>query len=149
MSAQAEIEKYLQPILDEHGLELVELKLTRGKKSKVQVYVWKQDGVPIDLCTKVSRQLSDVLDRKDLLPEAYRLEVSSPGLDRPLKTQRDFERSMGEKVKIERKVDDKTQRIRGLIHQINDTGVTLQLDDENYEVIPFSEITLAKIIIEI
>ncbi|MDZ7723446.1 MAG: ribosome maturation factor RimP [candidate division KSB1 bacterium] len=149
MSVQAEIEKYLQPILKEHELELVELNLTRGKKSRVQVYVWKQDGVLIDLCTKVSRQLADVLDRKDLIPGAYRLEVSSPGLDRPLKTKRDFEQRMGEKIKIERKVNDKTQRIRGLIHQIGDTSVTLQADDEDYEVVPFSEIILAKIIIEI
>ena len=149
MALQNEIEKTVRPVLEEHGLELVELKLKHGKNSKIQIYVWKENGVSIDLCSKVSRELSDMLDRRDLISGSYRLEVSSPGLDRPLKTRRDFERCKGEKVKVEYYSADKTERVRGSINSVDDSAVTLQIEQEAYQVIPLSDITSAKIIIEI
>lgn len=149
MSVHEDIIGLLHPVLQEHGLELVELKVTRGKISKVQVFVWRTDGLPIELCSSVSRELSDLLDRKDLISGSYRLEVSSPGLDRPLKTKRDFERNIDEKVKIEYKVNDKTQRVRGWLEAVQDTGVKIKLENKEYQVIRISEITSAKIIIEI
>lgn len=91
----------LQPILVEMGLELTDLEYVReGRDSTLRVFIDKEGGVTLDDCAALSRELGAVLEVEDVIQAAYRLEVSSPGLDRPLKTQKDYERFVGSLVKI-------------------------------------------------
>src|SRR5699024_5815176 len=84
-------EELLQPIIDKEQLELVDIEYVKeGRDWFLRVYIDKVDGVTIDECEYVSKLLSDKLDEVDLIPGHYYLEVSSPGVERPLKTKEDF-----------------------------------------------------------
>lgn len=89
------------PIVDEAGCELVEMELGGRQGSYVlRLLIDKPDGVTINDCAQVNRELSSLLDLEDPIPSRYTLEVSSPGLDRPFKTERDFRRALGKRVKV-------------------------------------------------
>ena len=89
-------EEILIPIVDELGFELVDVEYVKeGSTWYLRTYIDKPGGITIDDCEVVSRRLSDILDEKDYIDEAYIMEVSSPGLGRPLKKEKDYKRSMG------------------------------------------------------
>jgi ribosome maturation factor RimP len=95
------VAELLQPILVEMGLEITDLEYVReGRGSTLRVFIDKEGGVTLDDCAALSRELGTVLEVEDVIQAAYRLEVSSPGLDRPLKTPKDFQRFVGFLVKI-------------------------------------------------
>ena len=92
----AEVERLIEPVLAEKLLELVEVQFRQEPIGWVlRVIIYKQGGTSVDDCATVSRELSHLLDVEDLIPQKYHLEVSSPGLDRPLKTEKDFLRNKG------------------------------------------------------
>jgi ribosome maturation factor RimP len=93
------LEEAIQPVLKEHGLELVELEW-RGRRPRgvLRLFVDKPGGVEVGDCERVSRELGDVLEASALIEDAYDLEVSSPGLDRLLRTDREFRWAMGKQV---------------------------------------------------
>ena len=94
-------EAVLAPILERTGTELVDLEYVKeGSDRILRVTLDKEGGLRIDDCETVSRALSDALDEKDFIDDAYMLEVSSPGLLRPLKKPKDFERNQGKEVEI-------------------------------------------------
>lgn len=94
-------EEILLPIVEEYGFELVDVEYVKeGSTWYLRAYIDKPGGINIDDCEKVSRRLSDILDEKDYMDDAYIMEVSSPGLGRPLKKEKDFKRSLGEEVEI-------------------------------------------------
>lgn len=94
-------ENLLQPILAEKGLELVDIEYVKeGKNWFLRVYIDKEGGIDIAECGEVSEQLSEKLDETDPVQDAYFLEVSSPGVERPLKTENDFEKSVSKNVFI-------------------------------------------------
>ena len=94
-------EEILLPIIEEHGFELVDVEYVKeGSTWYLRAYIDKPGGITIDDCETVSRRLSDILDEKDYIEDAYILEVSSPGLGRPLKKEKDYKRSLGEEVEI-------------------------------------------------
>jgi ribosome maturation factor RimP len=96
-----EIEDLVRKIVEAEGLELVDLEFKTGKsRDLLRIFIDKTGGVTLDDCERVSRQVGAVLDVKDLLRQAYVLEVSSPGIDRPFKTERDFQRSLGRTIKV-------------------------------------------------
>ncbi len=89
------------PIIDEAGFEQVDLELAGRQGSYVlRLLIDKPGGVTINDCARVNRELSSLLDQEDPIPSRYTLEVSSPGLDRPFKTERDFRRALGKRVKV-------------------------------------------------
>lgn len=91
----------VQPILDEIGFELVEVEyLSKYGKWVLRIYIDREGGVTIDDCARVSRELGDLIDIKNVIEHGYVLEVSSPGIDRPLKNERDFTRAIGKKIKV-------------------------------------------------
>jgi len=95
------IERIVLPILADLGMELVELEYQReGREWVVRIFLDKVGGVNLDDCASVSREVGTVLEVEDVVPEGYRLEVSSPGLDRPLKKAADYQRFIGELAKI-------------------------------------------------
>lgn len=96
-----QIEELVQPVLDEMNLELVDLEHQRESGGWVlRFYLDKEGGISLDDCADASREIATLLDVEDLIETAYRLEVSSPGLDRPLKKLSDFERFTGQQAKL-------------------------------------------------
>lgn len=96
-----QIEALLLPILDDLGFELVDLLLQQdGRQLALRIFIDKPAGINLDDCATVSREVGAVLEIDDPIRSSYRLEISSPGLDRPLKRPADFERFAGRKVKL-------------------------------------------------
>ena len=94
-------EEILNPIVEKHGFDLWDVEYVKeGGNWYLRAYIDKPGGIMVDDCEVVSRELSDILDEKDFIDEAYILEVSSPGLGRPLKKEKDFARSIGKLVEI-------------------------------------------------
>jgi len=99
--SQTKIETLVMPILDDLGYELVDLQLQQdGRQLAVRIFIDKPEGITLDNCVAVSREVSAILEIEDPIRSAYRLEVSSPGLDRPLKKPADYERFAGQKIKL-------------------------------------------------
>ena len=96
-----EISAALQPIATELNIEIVEIEFKQGREPALTVYIDTETGVDLNTCEKFHRAIDPVLDELDpTFGGAYTLNVSSPGLDRPLKTERDFQKCMGEKVEV-------------------------------------------------
>ena len=116
-------EELLQPIIEKHQFELVDVEYVKeGGSWYLRAYIDKPGGITVDDCELVSRALSDLLDEHDFIDEAYILEVSSPGLGRPLKKDKDFARSIGEEVEI--------KTFRAINHQKDFTGILKEYDKE-------------------
>ncbi len=97
----SEIEGALAPVANEQNIEIVEVEFKQGKEPALTVYIDKEGGVDLDACERFHRAIDTVLDELDPTEGApYTLNVSSPGLDRPLKTDRDYQKCIGEKVEV-------------------------------------------------
>ena len=97
----SKIEQLILPILSGYGLELADLELKgEGRRQILRIFIDKPGGVTLDDCAEVSREVSILFEVEDPIAAAYTLEVSSPGLDRPLKKARDFERHTGQLIKV-------------------------------------------------
>ncbi len=100
-NTEKKIEELVMPIIEENNFELVDVEFVKeGQNWFLRLYVDKPGGIFIDDCEIVSRQVEALLDEKDPIEQAYILEVSSPGLDRPLKKEKDFEKYKGEIIDI-------------------------------------------------
>jgi len=138
-----QIETLVLPILDDLGYELVDLQLQQdGKQLALRIFVDKPAGITLDDCVEVSREVSAILEVEDPIRSAYRLEVSSPGLDRPLKKASDFERFAGKKARLKSKnLIDPDQRgttrktFVGTLLGFEDDNVRLELTDKQGGVI--------------
>ena len=89
-----------EPVLARHGAELVDVQVKRGRTQLVRVVADQPGGITLDVCAQVSEELSRMLDVDDPIQGRYTLEVTSPGLDRPLRTEEDFRKNAGRKVKV-------------------------------------------------
>ncbi len=130
---ESKTEFLIQPIVDAKGYELVDVEYVKeGSNWYLRAYVDKPGGITINDLESVSRELSDKLDEEDFIQDAYILEVSSPGLDRPLKKDKDFDRSIGEEVEIHlyRAVDGNKQYV-GLLKSYNKETITIENQDGN------------------
>ena len=106
----------LMPLVDAHGFELVDVEYVKeGGSWYLRAYIDKPGGIAVDDCEVISRALSDLLDEHDFIEDSYILEVSSPGLGRPLKKEKDFVRSQGELVEV--------RTYRAIQHQKEFTGI--------------------------
>ncbi len=95
------VESLIGPILDEMDYELVDIEyLSERGRWVLRIYVDKEGGLTLDDCARVSREIGDLIDVKDIFQHKYVLEVSSPGLEKPLKKERDFLWAVGKKVKV-------------------------------------------------
>lgn len=123
----------VEPIAVEQGVELVDVEYVKeGGQYILRVYLDKPGGVTIDDCQQVSNVLSDLLDQKDPIPEAYLLEVSSPGIDRPLKKDSDFVRFAGQKVDISTyaPINGKKKKFTAELVGLEDQKIVVLLDGE-------------------
>ena len=98
---QRQVEEVAESLVTSAGMELVDLEYRReGSRWVVRLFIDKDGGVTVDDCAYISRQLGDLLDVKDIIPQAYVLEVSSPGLDRRIRKKEDFSRFAGRKIQL-------------------------------------------------
>ena len=123
-------EALLQPIIDELSLELVDVEYVKeGSDYYLRAYIDKEGGVNIGDCEAVSRRLSDLLDKEDYIADAYILEVSSPGLGRQLKKDKDFVRENGKEVELKLfKAVDKSKDFTGILSGFDEKTVTVTID---------------------
>lgn len=130
---EAIVEKMLQSILTENNYELVDVEYVKEVGTwYLRIYIDKETGVTIDDCEIVSKALDVKLEKDDPIIEPYILEVSSPGLDRPLKKDKDFNRSMGKPVELKLyKAIDNVKEFEGQLVSYDSETVTLQIDEEN------------------
>lgn len=123
------------PIIAEYKFELVDVEYVKeGPNLFLRVFIDKPGGVTIDDCQKVSEQLSDFLDKKDPIEDNYFLEVSSPGLDRPLKNNQDLERSIEKDIEVSLyKQLNKKKKLIGKLLKFDDENIFIK-DEKNDEV---------------
>lgn len=140
-------EEILLPIVQEHAFELVDVEYVKeGGSWYLRAYIDKEGGIAIDDCEVVSRALSEVLDQKDFIEDAYILEVSSPGLGRPLKKEKDFVRSMGEEVEIRTyRAFNKQKEFVGILCAYDKESVTIELEDKEEMKFEKSDIALIRL----
>lgn len=147
-AATAQVRQLVEPLLTDLGFELVEVQLRNEPIGLVlRLIIYKQGGVSLDDCSTVSRTVGHLLEVEDPITKAYHLEVSSPGLDRPLTTERDFIRNLGQKVTIKFRVGEETRHITGLIAGVDETKGVVTVEGTP-EQIALADIVRAKLVIE-
>lgn len=130
-SYESRTEKFLLPLMEEHGFELVDVEYVKeGDTWYLRAYIDKEGGISLDDCELISRKVSDWLDKEDFIQDSYILEVSSPGLGRPLKKDKDFARSIGKDVEIRLyKALNKSKEYTGILKAYDKESVLLQMED--------------------
>lgn len=133
---QSEIEQILRPLIDDLGYELWGCEyLSQGKHSLLRIYIDKIGGIGIEDCERVSKQISALLDVEDPIPGNYSLEISSPGIPRPLFNKDQYKRYLGHdiQVKLYKPVAGK-RKLSGTLMTVNDDQLILKVGDEQLEV---------------
>lgn len=128
---EARVEKFLLPVMEENNFELVDVEYIKEAGNwYLRAYIDKPGGFTVDDCEMVSRKLGEWLDKEDFIAESYILEVSSPGLGRPLKKEKDFKRSMGEQVEIKLyRAIDRQKEFTGALKAFDEKTVTIEYED--------------------
>ena len=140
-------EAIVEPILQKYQFELVDVEFVKEAGSwHLRVYIDKEGGITVDDCELISRQLGDWLDQEDFITDSYILEVSSPGLGRPLKKEKDFARSIGKDVEIRLYQPlNKQKEYTGALKSYDADTVTITLEDESDLTIEKSGIALIRL----
>lgn len=144
---ESKTEELVMPLITQNEFELVDVEYVKeGSNWYLRVYIDKPGGIELDDCELISRALSDLLDREDYIDEAYILEVSSPGLGRPLKKDKDFERSLGEEVEIKLyRMKDGTKDYKGFLKSYNKDEIVIVDEEEKEIIFERSEIALIRL----
>ena len=147
---ESRVERYLLPLVEEHHFELVDVEYVKEAGTwYLRAYIDKEGGIAVDDCEVISRALSDWLDKEDFIDDSYILEVSSPGLGRPLKKERDFVRSMGKDVDVRlyRQID-KQKEFTGALSAYDENTVTLTMEDGSQMVFEKADIALIRLALD-
>ena len=136
------IRSLAEPVLARHGAELIDLEVKRGRTQLVRVVADTPKGIDLETCARVSGELSRMLDVEDPIQGTYTLEVTSPGLDRPLRTPEDFRRNRGRRVRLV--LEDRQHE--GVIEEVGEESVTISDGDEPVR-IELAQIAKAKLIL--
>lgn len=128
---ESKTEAFLLPFLEQQNFELVDVEYVKEAGTwYLRAYIDKEDGIAVDDCEVVSRRLGDWLDEKDFISDSYILEVSSPGLGRPLKKEKDFKRSIGKEVEVKLYAPlNKQKEYEGVLKAYDAETVTLVMED--------------------
>lgn len=140
-------EALILPIVEEHGFELVDVEYVKEAGTwYLRIYIDKEGGITIDDCEIVSRAFGELLDEHDFIEEAYILEVSSPGLGRPLKKEKDFKRSMGKEVEIRTyRPIERQKEFYGVLTAYDENSVTIELEDKTAQTFQRADIALIRL----
>ena len=149
MAREQELTQLLTPVIDAMGYAMVRVQITGTRNPTLQVMAERRDGaaMTVEDCAEISHAISAVLEVEDPIEEAYSLEVSSPGIDRPLVQLRDFERFAGFDARVElNTAHEGRRRFKGRLHGVAGTNVIVEQDGGRFEV-PFASIQRAKLIL--
>ena len=149
MDQPGRIERMIAPTVEDMGFRLVRVLLSGGGKPRLQVMAERRDGkaMGVDDCAVISREISAVLDVEDPFDGVYTLEVSSPGIDRPLVTSQDFERYAGFEAKVETgRLIGGRKRFRGRLIGLQDGCVRIMVDGATLD-LPYPDIQRAKLVL--
>ena len=143
------LSKLIEPVVQELGCELWGIeKLQQGRQVVLKIYIESAEGINVDDCARVSRQVSAMLDVEDPIPGEYMLEVSSPGVERRLFKPEHFNVCKGEKVQITlRQAFDGRRKFKGLLCGLEDEEVVIRVDDAQEIVLPMDSIERARVLI--
>jgi len=140
------IKEIIEPVLQGERVELVEIIFRREAGRQVlRLLVNKDNGIQLSDCVELNRKIGRVLDENDIIGESYVIEVDSPGIDRPFKTRRDYERAVGRLVRVtlNEKISDKKEYIARL-EEVSDAGVKIDINKKGVMEIPFEKISRAR-----
>ena len=142
-----EVTALIEPILDEMEIELVDIEfLSEQGRWILRVYVDQSGGITLDTCARVSREIGDLIEVKDIFNQGYVLEVSSPGLNRPLKKEKDFGRAVGKKIKIRMVTPLEGQRnFKGSLRSFQDGILCLSVKDDLI-LLPYGDVEKANLV---
>lgn len=149
-SIKSIVEQLLQPYLQEHNeFELVDIEYVKeGSNRFLRVFVDKEGGIDIEECGRISEYLSAKLDEKDPIPDAYFLEVSSPGAERPLKSQRDYERAIGKYIYVKTyEPVDGLKEFEGFLETYAEHELAIRIDNKTYT-LPMEKVAAARLAIQ-
>lgn len=147
MSITEKIEEIITPSLDAHGYAVVCIHLLGAKRQVLRIMIENKNETPIAIedCVKASREISSIMDEVDPIQASYNLEVSSAGLDRPLVKMKDFERFVGNPVKLEtHTLVEGRKRFKGMLDAIDQDLIIVTMEEQRFQ-IPYREIRLAKL----
>ena len=146
-SYEAKTEQLIQPLIDANNFELVDVEFVKeGSDWYLRVYIDKDGGITVDDCELISRAFNEILDREDYISEQYIFEVSSPGLMRPLKKEKDYKRSVGKLIDIKLyKPVDKCKEFTGVLDSYDKDTVTIKMDDDTQETFDRSNLAMIRL----
>ena len=134
-------EELITPILDRMNFELVDVEYVKeGGTWYLRAYIDKEGGITVNDCEAVAREMNEILDKEDFVEDSYVFEVSSPGLGRPLKIEKDYVRSMGKEVEINRE-----KEFYGILSAYDENTVTIKTEDETEMTFEKSDIALIRL----
>ena len=147
---EVKAENLLLPITEKFGVEIYDVEYVKeGSDWYLRAFIDKPEGVNIIDCENVSRAFSDALDQEDFIPDAYILEVSSPGLGRTLKKDRHFEKSLGMEVEVKLfKAIDKVKEFVGNLESYDSESITIRKENGGLQTFNRSEIALVRLTID-
>ncbi|HLR21411.1 MAG TPA: ribosome maturation factor RimP [Tissierellaceae bacterium] len=139
-----------KPMVEELGYELVDVEYTKESGDfYLRIYIYRDEGIDLEDCQKISRILSDKLDEIDPIPGAYYLEISSPGLDRPLKTDSDLKRNLKKEIEIRLYRPINNQKVyEGILEDFNNDCIVISNNKNGTTDIPRELISLIKLVIK-
>lgn len=134
MATAAQLQTLFEPAINALGFELWGIELMLGANPRmVRIFIESEQGITVDDCAAVSRQVGATLDVEDTIPGEYRLEVSSPGMDRPLFTLEQYEQHIGFELKLKLiRAFEGRKNFRGLLSRVEGDEIVVQVDDEEY-----------------
>ena len=146
-SYEAKTEQLIQPLIDANNFELVDVEFVKeGSDWYLRVYIDKDGGITVDDCELISRAFNEILDREDYISEQYIFEVSSPGLMRPLKKEKDYKRSVGKLIDIKLyKPVDKCKEFTGVLDSYDKHTVTIKMDDDTQKTFDRSNLAMIRL----
>ena len=146
-SYEAKTEQLIQPLIDANNFELVDVEFVKeGSDWYLRVYIDKDGGITVDDCELISRAFNEILDREDYISEQYIFEVSSPGLIRPLKKEKDYKRSVGKLIDIKLyKPVDKCKEFTGVLDSYDKDTVTIKMDDDTQKTFDRSNLAMIRL----
>ncbi|MBT3504592.1 MAG: ribosome maturation factor RimP [Piscirickettsiaceae bacterium] len=147
MAVSDQIEILVEAPIESLGYMLVGVEyIKNGRDTVLRIYIDAEQGISIEDCERVSHQVSGILEVEDPISSAYSLEVSSPGFDRPLFKQRDFERFIGAEAKIAMKLPVQGRRnFKGQLHGFIDGNIVIDVDGELYD-LPLTKLAKARLV---
>ena len=140
-------EELITPILDRMNFELVDVEYVKeGGTWYLRAYIDKEGGITVNDCEAVAREMNEILDREDFVEDSYVFEVSSPGLGRPLKKEKDYIRSMGKEVEIRTyRAINRKKEFYGILSAYDENTVTIKTEDGTEMTFEKSDIALSRL----